>query len=177
MYVWSMCKRDSVSVCPLVRARALEMSQGFLIIIKHASERASERVNNRLLALEWEWMEMEMETGIRMDMGMGMGMSRYGSSLAWHNHLAACSAAFKINSTQVRFGRPENTWHTWNANGGNGAAGSAITVSIFASETNCTLIAHVQLKANAKQRRNEDSSYRTFGHTVRVPRARQRACV
>lgn len=79
-------------------------------------------------------------------------MGRYGFSLAWHNHLAACSAAFKINSTQVRFGRPENTWHTWNIQMVGGVAGAAITVSIFASETNCTLIAHVQLKANAKQR-------------------------
>lgn len=28
-----------------------------------------------------------------------------------HNHLAACSAAFKINSTQVRFGRAKHVAH------------------------------------------------------------------
>lgn len=111
---------------------------------------------------------------------MGMGMGRCGSSLAWHNHLAACSAAFKINSTQVRFGRPENTWHTWNTQMAE-AAGAAITVSIFASETNCTLIAHVQLKANAKQRERRQRKAQAAEHLATLcafpERAQLCACV
>jgi len=86
-----------------------------------------------------------------------------------YNHLAACSAAFKINSTQVRFGRPKhvahvNEWGAVKAKQSKAKRWPTITVSIFASETNCTLIAYVQLKASSK--RNETKWNKTKSNQI-----------